>query len=875
MTCDEDEQCLEKSEYKSPSSDSFNESEPLAVWQKKLRLLAEPDQCTDISEPNNIEIKKLSNDKSPKCPKGTKIERQRLSIDEICFSKEQLEKTNSNDEQEIKAEIPQSIKIQKTKVGNPVFVEDIFCNYIFSTQKECESKWRIERPSSLQFLGRQTVDAKQQNSKKGSNAKQKFPNLDKEKIILKISKVQPPDHTKQPIVVKSSKNQVNRVTTRRQQSCQDQQCQKSKLKRAKRQSQSKHEIVVCACLELLHPNNFILLPQISANSEEAHKSPSAINLKVDSVIAPSAPTSNCNPTDDAENLSVERLRSSEEQKVDVVIDSHDEHNEANDSCENLINPDKLVDIFSEPDYELDDMLIDEAILSINNSNNNDTELTTMIDVVDDNETVTECVEEIDNYMQSFTGKTPIEIDQELVKSTEFFNKLSSSTTNIKTPLELDAIMQDTLNYDEDDADIISVATSWDGDDESTFDFLPPEKVKDTPTKPSKELEKEPQKKPEFQSNLSELRSFRIPKKSVKIAVSTEAKMAAGNVQKEDQNPPRQIEWKISQKCKQPQQQNQPATIANIRRSLSETVVNSIGQPAPVFAPPYRVPAESTEVSSITPIIFGNNDFKATIFGIKCWQFLDGRCRKNNCNHMLNSISMVLRQLNQMNKLQLCCMYKFVLRHGILFKTYFVEFAYVFGNRLMHKHLVKMIEDCGLYKSLSAPFLNDLFYVLLRYQISPEVATGHFMKHLWKPNNSVMCSDLSRQLLRILSKADWYNYMENLEQLFYGEKFPIPGDFLTSIARDAVTKNQPMLISKAWELVLFNPIDGNADTLSSVIEILKSSGVPQLQPIQIQPIQQHILLQQHQPVQLHRQQPLQQHQIQLQPRQQQLQLQQRK
>lgn len=654
---------------------------------------------------------------------------------------------------------------------------------------------------------------------------------------MKISKVQ------------SSQNQENRIATR-QQSSQDQQCPKSKLKRPKRQSQSKQGNVVCACLELLFPNKFILLPQISANTEDAHKSPSAINLTVDTAIASSASTSNSNPTDDAENLSVQRFITSEEQNPGVISDSHDDHNQTNDIYEKLIKTDELVDIFSEQNFELDDILINEAILSspladeknISELLDNNAELT---NVVDDNETVTECVEEIDNYLQSFTEKTPSEIDQEIAKSTEFFNNFSTSTTDVKTPLELDAIMQDALNYDEDDADIISVATSWDGDDENTFDFFPKQNLKNILITRNEEPEKEPQNKPEVKSHLSELRSFRIPKKSTNNVVSPAVQMPAGNVQAKDQNLPRQKKLEQSQKYKQPQQKNQPAKMVKYIEG------HSVGQPAPVFAPPFRVPADSKEVPSIAPIIFGNNDYKVTVFGIKCWQFLDGRCGKNNCDHMLNSIGMVLRRLNQLNKLQLCCTYKFVLRHGMLFKTYFLEFADVFGSRFMHKHLFKMIQDCGLYVSLSAPFLNDLFHVLLRYQMSPETAAGHFMKHLWRPNNSVMCSELTTQLLRILSKADWYNYMENLEQLFYCEKFPIPGDFLTSIAHDAVTKNQPMLITKAWELVLFNPIDGNANTLSSVIEILKSSGLPQVQPIQHQ--QQHPFLQQHQTVQLHHQQ----------------------
>lgn len=123
MTCAEDKQCLDQSELKSPSSDSLNESESLAVWQKKLKLLAKPDECSNKSKPNNVEIKLLLNDEMSK---DTKLKRKRLSIDTICFSKEHTEKTNSKDDQkETKDKMPITSKVQKRKVVNPMFIRVI------------------------------------------------------------------------------------------------------------------------------------------------------------------------------------------------------------------------------------------------------------------------------------------------------------------------------------------------------------------------------------------------------------------------------------------------------------------------------------------------------------------------------------------------------------------------------------------------------------------------------------------------------------------------------------------------------------------------------------------------------------------------------
>lgn len=694
------------------------------------------------------------------------------------------------------------------------------------------------------------MKTKQRNAKTKSKIQSQIPNLEKEeKIILRISKVQI-NETKQPPEVKTIEKQVKKVETQQQSS----QVPKSKLKRVNRKLQSKHKIVVCSCLELLPPNHFFLLPQINENTEEAHKLPIAINLKIDTANEPSALLTNSRAStpDDAENLSFPKFKNSEEHKVDELNTDFDQTN----LCENPIKTDKLIDIFTEPDYELDDVLLDDPILSspladqndicqlLKNENN--VGLPTLVDnIVVDVEPVEEGVEEIDQYLRSFTDKMPSEIDQEIDKSTEFFNSLSGSTTDInKTPLELDALMDDVLNYDEDDDDVISVATSWDLDNENNLIAEPIEEqpiLKEVVINSNKEItRKELQNQKEVKSHLSELRSFRIPKQSARTTVSSAVEIQEAKGQEPIENHQEQLQNNKPEPHEQ--QQKQPAKIVNLRRTKNEIAANPSAQAAPVFAPPYRVPVVGPTSGSI---VYQNNDSKATIFGIKCWRFLVTRCMKTNCNHSLSSIGEVQRRLDQMNKMQLCGTYNFVLRYSMLFKTYFVLFANVFGSRLMLTHLVKMIQDCGLYMSLSAPLLNDIFHVLLRYQMSPEIAAGHFMKHLWKPNNAAMCSVLTRQLLCILSQADWYNYMENLEQIFYIEKFPIPGDFLTTIARDAVARNQPMLISKVWELVLFNPIGGNADTLSSVIEILNSSGQPQQQ----QPIR----MQQQQPMQFQQQQ----------------------
>ncbi|XP_034472232.1 protein deadlock [Drosophila innubila] len=430
-------------------------------------------------------------------------------------------------------------------------------------------------------------------------------------------------------------------------------------------------------------------------------------------------------------------------------------------------------------------------------------------------------------------KTPSEIDNETI-ATNFFDNipdLTTETTEIfKTPLELDAIIQDVLNYEFED-DALSVATSWDGED-----LFPPDtktdtdpNTKDTNKKDVQRIsvksEKTETEEPIQELNVQavrhtasakatfeELRRFRIPKK-IDAKESSPQEQRHLNGYHEKQKEINLREQRPLNRCQklngQVQAKQAPQTVRqNIHSREQQMSSNSCNgsmpsklSRVPIFAPPYRLPAcEPSPSLPITPSAYSNdNNGMSEIFGIKCWRHFSQRCRKTVCNHSLADIGDVKRRLDLMNNSQLVCAYNFVLRHSALFKFCFSLFAEIFGRRSVQTKLVQMVEHCSLYMDLCVPFTTEIFYLMVRYKIPPEVAASHFMKHLWKPTNASMYPDLALQLLRILASADWYNYTTHLEELFSHKEFKTPIEFIVSIAQDAIAKNQPLLIDKLYEL----------------------------------------------------------------------------
>ncbi|KAH8378422.1 hypothetical protein KR093_011312 [Drosophila rubida] len=542
----------------------------------------------------------------------------------------------------------------------------------------------------------------------------------------------------------------------------------------------------------------------------------------------------------------------------------------------------------------------------------------------------------------------------------------------KTPLEQEAIMQDDLNFEVDSEDVLSVATSWDGDVEDDGNSAAPQtslnnlvyKAKNesvdastavsttqfmsalaasTPIEAIPVVASVAAALPLVNTSLSALRSFRIPKQTNKPKIQLETEQhqdPPANGQQQQQQPqlhqslengikeppkevnaPKQPGMNGNEQHQRKQQQRdsdgnqqqqqrrfngiQQVSLVNgnrqqLRRSNAQpqpiqeqqALVNeqhvlrpeqqpvrptgaTVPEAAPIFAPPYQRPEQTTSTSSQNsiPNVYRDGERKNVTFGIRCWKYLDDTCTNDNCNHQLSEIGDVLRRLDAMTKTQLIRNYNFVLRHGILFEKYFVLFATIFGSRRMPDYLVKMVNDCCLYMEFSASIVIDIFKQMLHCEITTEAAAGFFMKYLWQSNMLLRYPELTNQLLKILSIADWYNYMPNLEELFDVREFPIPLEFGTTIAQFAAAQQDQMIMNKVCKLMISVPIAGSSSTLTSVARILFGGCLKEpneslqglLQALQTYQQQE----QQHQEQQVsHRQQQLQQQHLHQQPQQQQ-------
>ncbi|KAL7741017.1 hypothetical protein ACLKA6_013455 [Drosophila palustris] len=445
-------------------------------------------------------------------------------------------------------------------------------------------------------------------------------------------------------------------------------------------------------------------------------------------------------------------------------------------------------------------------------------------------------DEIERYLQCYSAKTPSEMDHEMADTSSFFDNIPNLTEG---------------------ADILQTSTKNKLEELRGFRIPKKTETNEIPAKQINEQQVTRETNPQKQLQLNGYQ------KKQKVTFQLEQRPLNGyrklNGQIQAKQAPQTVQRNLHS-----QSHEQQVAKSNCNDSMPTTSTR-----VPIFAPPYRLPVKPTPS---LPIILSANDHDngmSEIFGIKCWHNFIGRCFKANCIHRLADIGDIKRRLDLMNESQLIVAYQFVLRHKFLFKFCFSLFAEVFGSRSMHTKLVQMVDHCDLYMDCSVPFTTEIFYVMVRYKMTPEVAASHFMKYLWKPINAVVYPDLAIQLLRILASADWYNYTLQLEELFSHKEFQTPIEFIVSIAIDAFAKNQPQLIDKLYEVILFIPFVQQQHMQKQPIHQQHTQQHVQQQPIHQQHMQQQSVQQQHmqqQPIhQQHMQQPsVQQQHMQKQP-----------
>ncbi|XP_016964494.1 protein deadlock isoform X1 [Drosophila biarmipes] len=397
------------------------------------------------------------------------------------------------------------------------------------------------------------------------------------------------------------------------------------------------------------------------------------------------------------------------------------------------------------------------------------------------------VEEMERCLEIFNNKTPSEIDSQLVHTTEFFEKLTSSTTVEENKADLAGVYmgeKEELDYEDDDDDVLSVATSWDGlDDETPPEPKPVEKLQTAEQKP-KPMSKPSKEAPERAvgaetPKVQNVKTFRIPKVNQEVLKTQPSVMRSLYERQETAKKNKQTAKHVSPL------QVDPTPVASNRQQREEaTAARRVKEPVPVFGPPYRVPSEATvplvnasskEFTPQLPVAQPpqGNIWLREVFGVKCMQSLDNRCRTFNCDHTLNSLGEVQRRLIKMDEEALLSAYRLMLRSFFMFQTYFTSFVDIFENRQLRQQLLYMVGDCRFYKDIAAPLLGHVYCVLQKCGMQ-EVAIGCIMEHLWLPSKAHKFRDMTVMVLNILSSANWDKYSDKLAELkeLYGFEIPI-------------------------------------------------------------------------------------------------------
>ncbi|XP_043643562.1 protein deadlock isoform X2 [Drosophila teissieri] len=429
------------------------------------------------------------------------------------------------------------------------------------------------------------------------------------------------------------------------------------------------------------------------------------------------------------------------------------------------------------------------------------------------------VEEIDRCLENLNNKTPSEIDTQLVHTSEFFENLTRpSTADVGKSELMDLFMggNEELDYEDDDDDVLSMAASWDGLDD---ELEPIEKTAEQILKPEPSTETLKPIEKEDAPQVQKIKSFRIPKLSAED-LKTHPSVMRYLYEME--------ELEKNSKVAVPSSLADPPFAESNRKQRDEaTAARRSKEILPVFAPPYRVAPEScTNSPQFIPQVpiptsasnLEDVNWIEEVFGIRCMQSVDNRCISFNCDHTMRSLGEVQRRLFRMHEDTLVNLYRQTIRSFFLFQTYYTSFVDIFEFRHLWKHLLIMLADCRLYKSISAPLLVHAYEALYKCGMQKE-AVKCIMEYVWLPCKAHKYRDFMLMTLNILCNANWDDYCDKLMKLDQDYNFEIPQKNLITILKSSVDRSDKF--SNALKLITLHP--NSICTNETIMSILSSTS----------------------------------------------------
>ncbi|EDV54466.2 uncharacterized protein Dere_GG21522 [Drosophila erecta] len=409
-----------------------------------------------------------------------------------------------------------------------------------------------------------------------------------------------------------------------------------------------------------------------------------------------------------------------------------------------------------------------------------------------------------------------EIDCQLVQSSEFFEKLTRpSTVEVDKSDLIDIFMagNEELDYEDEDDDVLSMAASWDGLNDEILPELEP--IENTKTA-EQILQPDPEEVPKMQK----INSFRIPKLNAEDLKTQPSVMRSLYEMEELEKNNKESAKPVPLSLVDP-----PLAESNRKLRDEATAARRAKETLPVFAPPYRIAPESAvalvSANSQVPLptsAFNEEVSFKEVFGLRCMQSVDNRCISFNCDHTMSSLGEVQRRLLRMDEDNLVNIYRQTIRSFTLFQTYYTSFVDIFEFRHLWQHLLIMLADCRLYKSISAPLLAHAYEALHKCGMQKE-AVKCIMEHVWLPCKAHKYRDLMLMTLNILSNANWEDYCDELIKLDKDYNFEIPQKNLITILKSSVDRADKF--SNALDLITLHP--NSICTNETIMSILNTTS----------------------------------------------------
>ncbi|XP_046802435.1 metacaspase-2-like [Lucilia cuprina] len=380
-----------------------------------------------------------------------------------------------------------------------------------------------------------------------------------------------------------------------------------------------------------------------------------------------------------------------------------------------------------------------SVSSLKNTNESSEEVILNIHNTDDE----------DDVLLNAENNTNLENNAKKDKSQNKEDKIVELDINQEnlTLLELESKLEDSLDFDEDFDDALSLATScFDSPNEDRFGDSIVDVDDTTITSVPKTAAQEVAQNTEKTNTTSatkDLKHFKIPKLNITTTTKTQ----------DFENEPTQTKQNTTITTNTVPKIQLLTNMEKLTRTVKNDLIQSQENPKDI-----NLTTNSEHVTTTSAIV----EIISKVFGITCLPYLIDKCFAiTHCqlSHQFNDSDTVYQYLNTLDKFTVNLAYRVLYNHSKLFIIYFKVFCAYYTTKNDRSKLLNMLNDCERYPEY-AEYMMDIYESLVKCGFSRVNACRQILKRIRELTSDTTIIDV---LIAIIMKSDWTMFTDFIEK----------------------------------------------------------------------------------------------------------------